>query len=247
MKSSLKFGENFSEKEQYRKRIKAINRNLKKIGDKSYEVLSDGVKEHINWVVFMAKYLDEQIRFNMINQSRAKILLGFSPDVHFKQMWHCSGEIKDIDQEKFPLPEFPYILEYNQEVFAFSDWLCHGIWHSFFSTPEFLITEKEEGEFVITIRDPQKVNVRYLRRIEKVYSKIREKRKYPVSSWGEKSGRKRMLKERDRILQMHYRQLRDEKPNKSAELQLQRIIDQLSPEYGSISLERAKRIVYKRK
>jgi hypothetical protein len=245
-RDSLKLSDSFRVKEQSKKIIKNINYNLKKIGRKSYDVLSDQDKENIDRHVFRFKQIDEFVRIREIFEYRAKILLGFSPDVLLKESGNASLGNETYDQFREKNSSYPYIVEYETIFFAFGDWNTYSdrIFCSFFSTPEFIITDKDGEDIIITIRDPQKVNVRYMRRIAKVYGKMRKKKNYPASAWGEKSGKKRMQRERNKTIKMLYQQQREEKPNVSADRQLQAVVDQVAPEYGQISLERAKRIVY---
>jgi len=186
-KRRLKNSNRFNEKKNIGKSIKNVQHTIREFSSKTYDDLTDKEKEDISRDVFMMKWMDELLRDMAVNRNRAQIILGFSPDIYFKK--------------------YGARINNDNYGFGFGDWDFFSIDHSFFSTPELLIIEKEGGEFVITIRDPQKVNVRYMRRIEKAYNSMRKKKKYPTSSWGEKSGKKRLIRERNKILQMHYRQL----------------------------------------
>jgi hypothetical protein len=171
------------------------------------------------------------------------ILLGFSPNVDFIR--HARSP-KDSDEFS---GAYPYVYDNGDFLFYFSDWNCsrHAISEriDFFATPEFLMEYGDGSTINITIRDPRKVTLKFMReRIEKLYKIFRDRLEPPRSGWGEKSGRRRLIEKRNKFIRDKYRQLRKEKPSLSAARTLEKVIAEMDPQYGCISFERAKRIIY---
>ena len=83
-----------------------------------------------------------------------------------------------------------------------------------------------------------------MRNIQKYYTKFRENLNVPKSRWGEKSGAKIRLEERNRLMQTIYQNLREEKPMVSQEKLIEKVIKEVSPKYGEVSHSRAERIIY---
>ena len=77
-----------------------------------------------------------------------------------------------------------------------------------------------------------------MRKIEKLYNAFRgNKIKPKKKKWGQKSGKRELIKERDRLLKKLYQQYRNEAPNKSADKHLEKAVNAVSPDYGMISIE----------
>lgn len=245
----------FNEKEKNRKKIRELRKQIGKWRGKTFRNLNHTQREAVSRPAYRFRCLDEEVRIMSVNRDRAIILLGFSPEVTTIRSGGGWGglpkgygykEIKkminNLDGKDSP---YIYIDTTNNEYFYCYEWEPSSMECSFFSTPEFMLEMKDNGKINIEIREPGKVDARYMRRIEKVYNAFRDKQINPTkSSWGEKSGIKKKLKERDQVLRERYIALRKSFPSKSAERQLERIVDEVSSQYGRISIERAKRIIY---
>ncbi len=109
----------------------------------------------------------------------------------------------------------------------------------------FLIERQGTGVLIL-ITNLQKVTIDYLRRIvAKEYARLR--RDAPRRSWGERSGRKERIEERNRWYQDEYRKLRQANGRVAAERTMERVLlmgKERFGELGDISVERLKRILY---
>ena len=214
---------------------------------------SDLTPSQTEWVArtaFRIRHLDEWTRIESIGRDRATILLGFSPDILvLKGGWGQSGE-RNLEEVASSLNKVSHLF-YDENSGAFNyveDWECLQIECDFISTPEFLLDLKKDGKIAIEIRDPEKVDAQYMRKIEKIYNAFRSNKIKPKKEkWGKKSGKRELVKERNRLLRKLYQQYRYESPKKSAEKQLEKAINKVSTDYGRITIETAKRIVYTKK
>ena len=116
----------------------------------------------------------------------------------------------------------------------------------FFATPEFYIGWGGDNSINISIRDTQKVDSHYIRKIEKYYNSFRKCLSIPKKGWGEKSGRRKELAKRDKFMKEHYNKLKKQMPNLAVNKRFEKVLEQISPEY-EISHERAQRIIYSKK
>ena len=109
----------------------------------------------------------------------------------------------------------------------------------------FLIERQGTG-ILILITNLQEVTIDYLRRIvAKEYARLR--RDAPRRSWGERSGRKGRIEERNRWYQDEYRRLRQNNCRVGAERTMEKVLQmgkERFGELGDISVERLKRILY---
>ena len=81
-------------------------------------------------------------------------------------------------------------LFYDENSGAFNyveDWDCLQIECDFISTPEFLLDLKKDGKIAIEIRDPEKVDAQYMRKIEKIYNAFRSNKIKPKKRNGVKN------------------------------------------------------------
>jgi len=188
---------------------------------------------HINWVF-------EISRTSQYFEFQSQILLGFSPFVTFINKAMFPSEMPaNIDRRKYP-----YVYEAQFGTFAFGDWE-YSEYDEFFATPEFLIESDDENRIIITIRDPNKVESKYMRRIEKVYNCFRKRINPSKAKWGEKKGRKELYKERNKKIREYYQKLRHEKPKIAARRHIDKIDEMVEDQFESrLSYDTIKRIIY---
>ncbi len=109
----------------------------------------------------------------------------------------------------------------------------------------FLI-ERQGSGIQILITNPREVTIDYLRRIvAKEYARLR--RGAPRRGWGERSGRKERIEERNRWYRDEYRKLRQDNGRVAAERTMEMVLQmgkERFGELGDISVERLKRILY---
>ena len=127
--------------------------------------------------------------------------------------------------------------------------LKYGLWMTqidFFRTPYFSI-EINGKEIDIKILNHQKVDANTMRIINRIYTVFRNRLGSRKKRWGEDSGRRLAIAQRDKNLRKLYAQLRNEKPNVASS----RLYDQLEEWTHKIGLpiftERIKKIVYSKK
>jgi len=241
-KSQLKHAEKFSERLGIEKKIKKTRKALNFYGSRKFDRFSKDTQTEIEKMVFHIKSEFEFHRFIFICEDRARALLGFSP--HASSSKFASSPIdSDIYDD-----DYPYMYNYQDvKKFYYGDWNDSDVYiteeYPFFATPEFLIEYRDGDQFSITIRDAAKVDARYMRRITKVYTKLREPVRPKKAGWGEKSGKKKLIEKRNKLLKSGYAELKNEKPSVAAEKLMTKAIQQVLPN-EDLSLERAKRIIY---
>jgi len=225
--------------EKYENSIKLINFFE---GEKYYS-LPDQMKNQINYEVANIKNNFGAQLHTWINRFRAQSLLGFSYNVAFEADFSNDRRIiVNAKPQKYP---------YCYETYGFRDWIIQKDFivtkDDFFATPEFLIEFGAENNINLIIRDPQKVDSRYMRRIGKIYTKFRNALNPPKKKWGEVSGRKKAIEARDRMMKEIYERLKNDNPNKSAEARIIKTLKKVLDVDGEISPETAKRIIYSKK
>ena len=98
----------------------------------------------------------------------------------------------------------------------------------------------------ILITNPYEVTIDYMRRvIAREYARLR--RDLPRRRWGERSGRKRLIEERNRWYRDQYRGLRRALGQVAADRIMERVLGEGKKQFGrlgEISMERLKRIIY---
>lgn len=242
----LKYMKKFSEKERQRKEIKNLKNALKFYKRKKFDRFSDQNQDVICKTVFGINYWYEYSRHMTVFQDRAAALLGFSPDVTFSRVGHGSEDMQ-AQYEK----DFPYVYNEGGQVYYFGEWddsrspyISEDV--PFFATPEFLVEYGKDNNVNIVIRDTERVTARHMQRVAKIYTSFRKKLSPTKAGWGEKSGRKELIKRRDELLRSTYIKLREEKPRAAADRILEKAI-QGAVSDGKLSIERAKKIIYSRK
>jgi hypothetical protein len=241
-KSQHKYAEKLSERLRIEKEIKKIKKALKFYRSRKFDGFSKDTQIEIEQMVFRIKWHFEYLRTMFIFEDRAKALLGFSPHANIRKF-----ALSLIDSDIFD-DDYAYMYNYKDlRKFYYGDWDDSDVYiteeYPFFATPEFLIEYRDIDQFSITIRDVAKVDARYMRRITKVYTKLREPVRPKKAGWGEKSGKKQLIEKRNRLLRDTYAELRGKKPSVAAEKLMTMAIQQVLPD-EDISLERAKRIIY---
>jgi hypothetical protein len=113
------------------------------------------------------------------------------------------------------------------------------------STESFLI-QRYGTAIQILITNPREVTIDYMRRvIAREYARLR--RDLPRRKWGERSGRKGLIEERNRWYRDQYRGLRQAPSRVAADRIMERVLDEGKTQFGrlgEISMERLKRIIY---
>jgi len=238
--------QSLSETKKIKKQNKKYGKYLKFFQDKEFKDLPLKIQKEVNDAVLKFNQRQEELRLMMVLETRAKSLLGFSPWVRINMQ-----KTANLDYDSDDDNQFPYIFNYSEWKWFYGKWKYDPKWISpndvFFATPEFYIGYGDNNTINISIRDTQKVDSHYLREIEKYYNRFRNFLKIPKKKWGEKSGKKKELDERDRHLKETYKKLREQMPTLKAERHIEKAIDEISIEYGVISPERAQRIIYSKK
>jgi hypothetical protein len=202
-------------------------RTIDFLNNKKWEELPEHSKEKIkNWS-FQMQCFDEMMRMEEITSYNNQILQGYSPQIWFSRYTFGKNNLnfKDINWKM----TFQGI-----ESYSYIDFL---------RTPKFLL-EINDNVVDIKIIKPQEVDATTMRIIDKIYTIFRERIGKEKKAWGENSGKKIALQQRDNNLRKLYLQLRKEKPNVASH----RLLDTLE-EYTKkiglpVSVERIKRIIY---
>lgn len=171
---------------------------------------------------------DDQKKFRSVFSTVGKfyhqVLEGYSPQVKFLR-----GE---------ELPKFNTI-DWVATRSAMEDFN----FLNFFRTPYYSL-EVNAKEANIRIFDYQEVDATALRNIEKIYTYFRGKIGIKWKGWGEKSGRRIALQQRNEYLRTIYKQWRKEKPMVAREILLTKLEEYTAKIGLSISSERISRIIY---
>lgn len=210
--------------------ILSAKRKLEFLGEKKWDELSDLVQEKIKKWSFRNQYFDEAMRVEGINSYNNKILQSYSPQVEFSQYTFGKYDLK------FKHINWGYTINCVNEY----DYI------DFFKTPNFFL-EINNKDVDIKITNTQEVDATIMRSINKIYTIFRERLGKKKKAWGENSGKKIAIQQRDDNLKKLYVQLRKDKPNVAS----WRLLEQLeaySKKIGlPISEERIKRIIYSSK
>ncbi len=234
--------------ETIRMNIKKLKKHIGLVDRKRYEDLPDKVKYRLGEKVGSFKMWDEEERERMVNSFRARMLLGFSPSVLFSESYEFIESNRKNDLSELEI--YPYNYKIQNTRFYFGDWEFFERFFDkrpFFATPEFLIEYGDDDEINITIRSPQRVDAKYMRRIGKVYTKFRNHLNLERREWGRKTGGRRHIDDRNMIMKSRYEQFRTENPQEAAGNQLEKVLEQIAQDFGPISIDTAKRIVYSKK
>ena len=199
----------------------------------------------VNIVSSIKKMMGHQM-IDKILSYRSKCLLGFSPNVEFQNSFSDVGGHSDISQD-----EYPYLYKDGLQKYYFGNWGVSEEFlidkNDFFATPEFLIEYSVGNGVHINIRDPEKVDSHYMRRIDKIYTEVRKSFRPPRKGWGEKSGRKKTLEKRDELIKDLYKNIRDAYPKKSMDVTIKEVLESIAKDCENISFYTAKRIIHSSK
>jgi hypothetical protein len=237
---------------EYKILIEKDREVLELLEGKEWEDLSLDLQKSINDTVFKIHDYLEFLRISFHLQYEANILLGFSQQHSISSTGWDFSNSKENEKifNKITNKEYPYKIYYIDRTWLYGEWKYSPDWIKpedvFFATPEFYIGYGKENQIDISIRKPENVDAKYMRDITRYYTKFRKHLNIPKTKWGEKSGRKESQKHRNRILREEYSKLRAQYPLKSAESQINKVLDQLRKEFKGISTETAKRIIYKK-
>lgn len=226
--------------EQFKKLIEYFEQN-------KYENLAENAKNQIAKIVSSVKGMmgDQMIR-KIINY-RSKCLLGFSPNVEFQN--NFSADVANIGD--VPRDEYPYVYKDGHQKYYFGNWAAPEEFlidkKDFFATPEFLIEYGFGNGVHINIRDPEKVESHYMRRINKFYTKVRKGFRPQRKAWGEKSGIKKTFEKRNKNMRDLYEKLRVDKPEISADKKMEEVLESIANGYENITVDTVKRIIYSSK
>jgi hypothetical protein len=113
-------------------------------------------------------------------------------------------------------------------------------------TTESFLIRRHGTAIQILITNPREVTIEYMRRvIAREYARLR--RDLPRRKWGERSGRKGLIEERNRWYRDQYLGLRQGLGRVAAERIMERVLEEGKKQFGrlgEISMERLKRIIY---
>ena len=186
-------------------------------------------KDELVKIVFEQQFSDEQERMADMRHYYNKILFGYSPQVEFKKPEAVRGQL-DFRQINWD--------ETIDSVKMYAQFI------DFFATPYFTVELNGKG-IDIKITHPQEVNIPMKGVIDKVYTVFKNSLGYKRKGWGERSGRKRLIEQRDEKLRKLYSIMRQEKPNVASGILIDRLIEETKKtEFPVLSIERIKRIIY---
>jgi hypothetical protein len=158
-----------------------------------------------------------------------KILLGYSPQVEFKKPGTVRGRL-DFGQINWD-ETIELVKIYTQFI-------------DYFTTPYFTVEINGKG-IDIKITHPKEVNTPMKGAIDKVYTVFKNRLGYRRKGWGERSGRKRLMEQRNEKLRELYSMMRKEKPKVASRFLIDRLIEETKKtEIPVLSIERIKRIIY---
>ena len=186
-------------------------------------------KDELVKIVFEQQFSDEQERMADMRHYYNKILSGYSPQVEFKKPEAARGQL-DFRQINWD--------ETIDSVKMYAQFI------DFFATPYYTVEIRGKG-IDIRITHPQEVNIPMKGVIDKVYTVFKSRLGYKRKGWGERSGRKRLIEQRDEKLRKLYSIMRQEKPNVASGILIDRLIEETKKtEFPVLSIERIKRIIY---
>jgi hypothetical protein len=243
--------------QEYKNEIEKDSETLKLLEGKEWEDLSWDSQKSINDYVYKINGCLEFFRLRFHSEYEAKILMGFSQQPTISASRSTFLDSKKTN--KTPNKEALYSIDYNQWTWEFSRWA-----HSpkninpedvFFATPEFYIGNGKDDKIPILVRNRVSVNSRFFRNIEKYYTKFRNRQRIPKTKWGEKSGKKELVRIRNSILRDEYSKIRLQDPRQDASESLEKAVEAAKVRYEketgekmeALSTDRLKVIIYTKK
>lgn len=248
-KTQKTFCKSFAEKRKHNKAIKDYEKSIKFLEHEKFDSRPVTIQKKINDEAFVLAFSLTLMRFQTIESYRSKLLLGFHPHIMLAGECVSSEKIKD----KKIRSEYDYMFNenggwyYYKKVFDHSKSIVNfnPTEQLFYATPEFYVGFRESGNIQIEIRDPKAVTSNCMRDvIGRVYTKFRSSLNIKRTDWGSKTGTRKKIKQRDEELKRLYNSRREAKPSVAADRTLENVLKEISPKYGDVSLERAKRIIY---
>ena len=213
--------------EKLKKQIEIAEKILAFVHNKKWEELPVHTQERIKEWSFGIQYFDEMMRINGISSYNNQILQGYSPQVEFSRY--------SLDKNNLNFEDINW--DYTFKTINGFDYI------DFFRTPNFIL-EINNNVVDIKILNTQEVDAATMRIIDKIYTIFRERLGRKRKAWGENSGKKIAIQQRDENLRKLYAQLRNDKPN-VASWRLLETLEEYSKKIGlPISAERIKRIIY---
>ena len=171
-----------------------------------------------------ASFCDDEIRSLMAFKYRGPIQHGYSPQVEFKNYdsRRGKGEI-NWEQTNRKIRELDHV--------------------EFFSTPDYCLGI-DQGKISICIRKPRNVEATAMRMIGTLYTIYRGRLVKGRKRWGENSGRKDRINQRDENIRKLYKEYRAKNPRVAVEIHYGKLVDYAASVGLPVSRERIKRILY---
>jgi len=227
-----------------KKKIKRTIADLGKNAEASIATIEEVIAELSKWkrkdltgeqkdelvkIVFEQQFSDEQERMADMKYYYNKILSGYSPQVEFKKPETVRGQL-DFRQ-----------IDWDATIDSVK---MYARFINFFATPYYTVEIRGKG-IDIKIINPKEVSIPMKGDIDKVYTVLKNRLGYKRKGWGERSGRKRLIAQRDEKLRKLYSMMREEKPNVASGILIDRLIEETKKtEFPVLSIERIKRIIY---
>ena len=194
-----------------------------------WKALSKQQKDEVVKVVFEQQLYDERERISDMKHYYNKILSGYSPQVEFKKSETERGRL-DFRQINWE--------ETIESVKMYSQFI------DFFATPYFSV-EIDRKAITIKITNPKEVSTPLKGAVDKIYTIFKSRFGYRRKGWGERSGKKQLMEQRNEKLRKLYSMMRKEKPNVASGILIDRLIEETKKtEIPVLSTERIKRIIY---
>ncbi len=191
--------------------------------------LSEDEKREVIITAFQTQLSDETERRLSMKHYYNKMLSGYSPQVEFKDQEMTAGELE------FGMIDWGETMESVEGYNRFID---------FFRTPYFSI-EINGAEILIKIIDPQQVSAPLMRTIEKIYTIMKGRLGRKRKGWGENSGRRILIRMRDKEMRRLYANWRKMTPNVGSNILIDRLCEYSKKvKIPVTSIERIKRIIY---
>lgn len=227
-----------------KKKIKIVIADLVKNTEASIASIEEALSEFLKWkwkdlsgeqkdelvkVVFEQQLYDERERISDVKHYYNKILSGYSPQVEFKKPETVRGRL-DFGQ-----------IDWDETIDSVK---MYAQFIDFFATPYFSV-EIDGKAITIKITNPKEVSTPLKGAIDKIYTVFKNRFGYKRKGWGERSGRKRLMEQRNEKLRKLYSMMRKEKPTVASSFLIDRLIEETKKtEIPVLSTERIKRIIY---
>lgn len=209
--------------------IASLEGSASELSKWKWKSLSREHKDELVKIAFEQQVYDERERISSIKHYYNKILSGYSPQVQFKEPGSSNKELGfgQIDWDE----TIDSVKMYAQFI-------------DFFATPYFSV-EVNSKEIIIKITNPEEVNTPFKGVIDRIYTVYKNRLGYRRKGWGERSGRKRLMEQRNEKLRKLYSMMRKEKPSVASSFLIDRLIEETQKtDIPVSSVERIKRIIY---